>query len=127
MELITKEYVLDFIKNNRIELQSAQNKLCLPIISRIYRKMVYGIKFSGISVAGNIIVDGHHRYIASLLASFHLERNPSSTTSATAITEWLSVDFVEEDWDTVAKIKWLNERDATYNNIALETIEELLK
>lgn len=127
MELITKEHLLDFIQNNKIELRSGHDKLCLPIINRIYRKMLHGIKFSGINVAGDIIIDGHHRYIASLLANFQLERNPSITTSATFVTEWLSVDFVEEDWDTKAKIQWLNERDAAYNNVTVEGIEELLK
>ena len=89
--------------------------------------MSIGIKFSGIKVADNLIIDGHHRYLASLLANYELERIPSNTTSATVVTDWSLVEFVDEDWDTEAKIKMLNELDAKYNNIPLEDIAALLK
>lgn len=89
--------------------------------------MSAGIKFSGIKVEDNLICDGHHRYIASILANFPLERIPGSTTSATSPVDWKSVTFEEEDWDTVAKIDMLNEQDAEYNNITIEKIVELLK
>ena len=89
--------------------------------------MSAGIKFPGIKVENNLICDGHHRYIASMLADFPLERIPGSITSATTAVHWQSVIFEEEDWDTPAKIKILNEQDADYNNIAIEFILELLK
>lgn len=89
--------------------------------------MLGDIKFSGIKVEDNLICDGHHRYIASLLANFPLERISGSSTSATAVVPWKSVIFEEDDWDTVAKIKMLNEQDAEYNNIAIGKIVELLK
>ena len=88
--------------------------------------MSAGIKFSGIKVENNLICDGHHRYIASILAHFPLERIPGNTTSATFPVDWKSVTFEEDDWDTVAKINMLNKQDAEYNNIALEKIVELL-
>lgn len=88
--------------------------------------MSAGIKFTGIKVENNLICDGHHRYIASMLANFPLERIPGNITSATAAVPWESVIFEEEDWDTSAKIKMLNEQDADYNNIAIERIVELL-
>lgn len=89
--------------------------------------MSAGIKFSGIKVEDSLICDGHHRYIASILANFPLERVPGSLTSATSPVDWKSVTFEEEDWDTVAKIDMLNMQDAEYNNIAIEKIVELLK
>lgn len=89
--------------------------------------MSVGITFSGIRVEKNNICDGHHRYIASILANFSLERIPSKITSATKAVDWNSVSFDEEDWDTPAKIKMLNAQDAEYNNIPLETMVELLK
>lgn len=127
MESITKEIIINFITRNEIELRSTQTKLCLPVIIRIYKKMTAGIKFSGIKVEDNLICDGHHRYLASILANFPLERVPSKKTSATNIIDWKSVIFDEEDWDTHAKIKMLNEQDAEYNNIPVEKIVELLK
>ena len=89
--------------------------------------MAAGIGFAGIKVENNLICDGHHRYVASLLANFSLERILGSSTSATAIVHWESVTFDDEDWDTVAKINMLNEEDAEYNNIPIDKIVELLK
>ena len=127
LKQITKEVVIDFIKKNEIELKATHAKLCLPIINRLYKKMATGIKFSNIKVADGLIIDGHHRYLASLLADFKLETVISSSTSATKITDWIAIDYVDEDWDTQAKIKMLNEEDAKYNEISIEKIIELLK
>lgn len=116
----------DFIRNNEIELASTHTRLCIPVINRIFRKMSAGITFSGIKIENNVICDGHHRYIASLLANFPLEKLPGKTTSATVIVDWKSVEFVEEDWDTEAKIKMLNEQDAAFNNMPIEKVAALL-
>ena len=89
--------------------------------------MAAGIKFSGIKVENGLICDGHHRYIASILANIPLEIIPGNVTSATTVVGWESVIFDDEDWDTTAKINMLNEQDAAYNNIAVEKIVELLK
>ena len=89
--------------------------------------MKIGIKFSGIKVDGDLIIDGHHRYIASLLAGVCLEKYPSNKTSATKVSEWNVVEFVEEDWDTDAKILLLNKLDAEFNGLTLEELNELLK
>ncbi len=89
--------------------------------------MSAGIKFSEIKVENNLICDGHHRYIASLLANFSLERIQGNVTSATTEIQWKSVIFEDEDWDTEAKINMLNQQDAIYNNILLAKIIELLK
>lgn len=127
MKQITKEIVVELLQRGELELKPTQNKVCIPIINRIYKKMCIGIVFSSISVADGLIIDGHHRYIASLLADFKLERIKSDTTSATSVTDWNSVEFVEEDWDTEAKIKMLNEIDAQYNQLPLDEMVELLK
>lgn len=88
--------------------------------------MSAGIKFSAIKVESKLICDGHHRYIASILASYQLDIIPGSITSATTAVDWRLVSFEEEDWDTPAKIDMLNEQDAEFNNIPLEKIIELL-
>lgn len=127
MNSITQEIVIEFIEKNTIELNATQSKLCLPIIDRIFKKMSAGIKFLGIKVESGMICDGHHRYIASLLADFPLERIPGKTTGATITVDWELVVFEKDDWDTPAKIKMLNEQDAEYNHIGVEKVAELLK
>lgn len=119
--------MLRFIEANEIELSCTQEKLCVPIVERIYRKMKAGIKFSNIKVDGGSICDGHHRYLASLIANSPLDIDPSFTTAATRIVSWKSITFDENDWDTTAKVKILNEHDATYNNIGLDALLEMLK
>jgi len=120
------EFVFEFVKSGKIELKSTHERLCFPIINRLYRKMKIGVKFSGIRVDGELIIDGHHRYLASLLAGVSLEMYPSIKTSATKIIEWNNVDFVKDDWDTEVKILLMNKIDAEYNGMSLEKLNELL-
>lgn len=127
MERITREIIIAFIRKNEIELSPTHAKLCLPVINRIFKKMSAGIQFAGIKVENDLICDGHHRYISSILANFTLDRIPGSITSATRAILWESVIFDEEDWDTSAKINMLNKQDSEYNNIPIEKIIELLK
>ena len=127
MESVTQETIIQCIQNNKFDLNATHTKLCLPVINRIFKKMSAGIKFSGIKIENSLICDGHHRYIASILADFPLERIPGNITSATTTVHWESVIFEDEDWDTPAKINMLNEQDADYNNTTIEKIFELLR
>jgi len=76
---------------------------------------------------GKFIIDGHHRYLASLLAGITLDRHPTNKTLATKISDWKTVSFVKEDWDTEAKIMILNQLDADYNGMTIHELSELLK
>ncbi|MCU0421433.1 MAG: hypothetical protein MUC81_01385 [Bacteroidia bacterium] len=127
LKQISLEIVTDFVKQSEIELQSTHDRLCYPIIERICKKMSIGIKFAGIKVDDDVIIDGHHRYLASLLVGITLDRHPSNKTSATKISNWKTVDFVEEDWDTEDEILILNKKDADYNDMTIEELNELLK
>lgn len=127
MKQITLENVKELIHSRQFELHSTHDRLCFPIILRIYKKMMLGIKFSGINVDGRLIIDGHHRYLASQLTGIKLDVNPSQKTSATIVTDWKSIEFELEDWDTEAKIRRLNELDAHYNNMSLEEISKQLE
>jgi len=89
--------------------------------------MSLGIKFLDIKIVDDCIIDGHHRYVASLLAENNLGIVPGVKTSATIVYEWIDVIFDDNDWDTEAKIVMLNEEDAKYNAIELEKLIELLK
>ena len=118
---------MELVRQGSVELKSTHEWLCYPVIERIFKKMSIGIRFSGIKIGGDIIIDGHHRYLASLLAGIQLDRFPSSKTSATKISDWKTVDFVEDDWDTEAKIKFLNQTDADFNDMTIERLNELLQ
>jgi len=125
MEKITVEFIKGFIASNTIDLKPTQTKLCVPIISRICQKMLHGIKFDDIKVCDDLIINGHHRYISSLIVNFDLGQVKSNTTSATKPTEWDIIEFDEQDWDTSAKIAYLNELDAMYNGLDIEFIKQI--
>jgi hypothetical protein len=127
MEEITKEIIDGYISKNEIELYSTHTRLSLPIINRIYKKMTAHLKIPAIKVQGNFICDGHHRYVASLLAQYPLERISWRTTSATTLIEWKTVSFDDGDWDSEEEVNLHNKQDADYNNIPLEKIIEFLK
>ena len=89
--------------------------------------MINGIKFDDIKVCDTLIIDGHHRYVSSLLANIKLDTVSSAKTSATIQYDWKVVEFVEEEWDTVDKINRLNELDAEFNNVPIAEIIEMVK
>lgn len=127
MTEINKADILKALVDSKDSLISTHKRLCLPLIIRMYKKMENGIKFGDIKVSNSTIVDGHHRYVASVLADHHLPVIKSATTSATIEYDWKDVDFVEEDWDTPEIIQKMNEVDAEYNNMTLEQINEMIK
>ena len=89
--------------------------------------MKAGIKFSDIKVCedNKLICDGHHRYLASLLANAPIGKNTSFTKSD--ITEWKSIVFEEDEWDNPEELHVINQQDAAYNNIKLDKIMKLLE
>lgn len=123
---ITVKGIKKFIKHNEIALTSTHHKLSLPVIKRIYKKMVNGIKFDDIKIFENLVIDGHHRYISSLLAETEIGNIKSLKSSATREYKWNDIEFDENDWDTDSKIQYLNERDAEYNHIDVETINDII-
>ena len=72
MENINKELILKAIATSDYVLTATHRKLCLPIINRIYKKLINGIKFDDIKACDSLIIDGHHRYVSSLLANIKL-------------------------------------------------------
>lgn len=90
--------------------------------------MEQNIKFASINISSDRhIIDGHHRYISSLLSNFDLEEvhnypKPNKVNEY----KWEDVEFTEEDWDSRAKIKMLNKKDALFNDMSMEDIENLI-
>ncbi|WP_318640269.1 hypothetical protein [Flavobacterium ardleyense] len=124
---INKADILTALEDIKDSLISTHKRLCLPLIIRMYKKMENGIKFDAIKVSESTIVDGHHRYVASVLAGQNLPTIKSATTSATIEYDWKDVEFVEEDWDTPEIIQNMNKADAEYNNMTLDQINEMIK
>lgn len=127
MSNLTSEYLSKILSQNKVELKSTHKKLSIPIINRIYTKMLLGIKFDDIKIDNDLIIDGHHRYVSSILSNIKLGCVKSSKTSATIEYNWENVEFVNEEWDTEDKIRRLNEIDAEFNNISIEKILEIIK
>lgn len=127
MTEITEETIKNFLKENKLDYLPTHNKLSLPIINRIYKKMINDIKFEIVKVNENFIIDGHHRYISSKLAKIKIEKTSYPKTSATIEYSWNDVQFVNEEWDTDYKILYLNQLDAKYNDLPLEKIIEISK
>lgn len=125
MQEITAEFIKGFIEDNEISLVATQTKLCVPIIFRMCRKMSHGIRFDDIKVSGNLIIEGHHRYLSALISDFALGRVPTNSTSSTKPITWDLVEFVEDDWDTPAKIAYLNKLDADYNELEVDFVTGL--
>jgi hypothetical protein len=127
LEAITEKIIQDYLSNNKIEFKSTHHRLSLPIINRICKKMKNGIKFDDIKIFENLIIDGHHRYISSLITAFEIGKSNSHKTVATNVYEWDTVDFIDIEWDTEDKIQYLNELDAVFNNVSIEKIIEMTK
>jgi hypothetical protein len=117
-----KNQLLELINNGKLELVSTHKALSLPVIERIFKKMMINLRFGGIQVDNEVILNGHHRYLASKLANLQLEQVPGLRSSAKELIDWQDVELVEEDWDTAAKIRHLNEEDARYNGMSVEEL-----
>jgi hypothetical protein len=122
---MTREEIAAFIEASEPDLKPSQSRLSAPIIARIYKKMRAGLIFPPIEIDDDVICDGHHRYIGSLLADVSIDTVPSLLTSN--MRDWQSVILDDNDWDTEEAIRKFNKMDAHYNNITLERVLEILK
>ncbi|MFM9838354.1 MAG: hypothetical protein ACKVOQ_08830 [Cyclobacteriaceae bacterium] len=122
-----KDKLIRLMQNEKLTLISTHERLCFPIIERIAKKMSIGLMFSSISVDENLIVNGHHRYLASLLVGYNLDQVPCPKTTAKEPVDWKLVKLVDDDWDTDAKIRMLNEQDARYNDLTLDDLMKKLR
>lgn len=94
------ETVEEFIKNTSHIYKTTHKKVCFLIIRRIYRRVKSGYRFGGVKFNGDLIIDGHHRYIAYKLANIEFEELKGGrchTDEMLKINE-LELDIVE-DWD----------------------------
>jgi hypothetical protein len=124
---LTKENVAELLVKGDMDLQPTQSELSFPIIKRLYSKMSISLLLrDSIQVCDDLIIDGHHRYIAAILAGYKLSRVPSLMSSAKQLGEWKDVTLVDTDWDSASDINTFNEEDARYNGLTLEEIVDII-
>jgi len=99
--------------------------MCIPIVNRMCQKMSHEVKFDDIKICDNLIMDGHHRYLSSLIMHVNIGSVASQKTSVTKLVSWKDIEFDENDWDTDSKILHLNEQDARYNGIDIEFLNQI--
>lgn len=115
------------IEQKKLKLKSSQPNLCIPIIERIVNKIHLGIKFEPIKTNNQIICDGHHRYIATILTNSKIHEIPGSIATQATHFQWENVNFDLQDWENDEQIQLYNEADAIYNEIPIEKLLELIK
>ena len=127
--MIDKETFLKKLKDLKLVLKPNQNVISLDTLNRIYKKMQHGIKFIPINVSSdNLIVEGHHRYVGSIIAGYDLEHVPDyPTPTVLNDIEWKDVEFLDIKYDTPDKVDRLNRLDALYNDMSIKDIENIIK
>ncbi len=101
MKKLTIEEVKTFIKNTPLNYLAIQPSVSFPILQRIHRRLQNGCNFSPIKINEGIIVDGHHRYICTLILERKVEEVPGGENATKQVTyEWSKVLVDEADFDT---------------------------
>ncbi len=122
--MVTDQMIKEYFERNECSILPTQKRICLPVINRMVRKMQNSIRFNDISIYEGMIVDGHHRYVASLFAGITIGQSDGGKPNP-QITDWKSIEIIEEDWDTPAKLLIINQNDADFNGLTLEKMIEI--
>ena len=77
-----KKKLIELMKMDDHTLISTHEQLSFPVVERIAKKMLIGLTFGSISVDENVIINGHHRYLASLLTGYKLDQVAGIKTAA---------------------------------------------
>jgi hypothetical protein len=123
MELLSIEQLKEFLNSNEFEFKPIQSKLCFPIIKRIYHKMKLGIPFENINVKDGLLVNGHHRYICSLLLKKEIGINPWQYSLKETNLKWSQIEIDQTDWDTKDMIDRHNSKDAAISGLNINLFE----
>jgi len=124
---ISFEEFQKFLKAHEFELRASHNKLCFPIVKRLCQKMSLGVEFEAIKVERESIVNGHHRYVASILVNSKLERVPWTAPKSMTHCTWNKIALDANDWESDLEIKAHNERDALRAGLNVEVFNSLLE
>ncbi|MBK8685360.1 MAG: hypothetical protein IPN26_10380 [Bacteroidetes bacterium] len=61
--------------------------------------MQVGIQFAAIKIYEDLIIDGHHRYIASVISKTKISQIYTLKPTMIHVYPWEEIEFVDEDWD----------------------------
>ena len=125
MQTISIDELKEFLKSHNFPLQPTQQKICYPIIQRIYRKMQIGVQFEKINIDNLLLINGHHRYICSLLLQKELGTNVWKSPSNVMNLHWSDIDIDANDWESIEIISRHNSSDAAKNEIDIKILEDL--
>ena len=120
MDLITIDEICKFLKFGNFEFLPTQSKICFPIIQQIYYKMKLGVEFENINIDEKLLIDGHHRYLCSLLLNRNLATNVWSSPSNIHIYQWGQIQIDAIDWESVEIIQRHNLKDAAKSGLDIE-------
>ena len=127
MKKLSSTDIQSLLEEFQGKFRSTQKRISIPIIFRISSKMQIGIQFAAIKIFEDLIIDGHHRYIASIISKTKISQIYTLKPTTIHVYPWEEIEFVDEDWDTPEKIIQLNKSDAWFNNMSFEEITKLLK
>lgn len=99
MEEISHTYVQKYIEENQFDLLPTQQKISFPMIERYYRMLKKGERPLAIKIAGDTIVDGHHRYISGHIFGEIPEKSEWILPKANEVRKWNMVTVASEDFD----------------------------
>jgi len=125
VQTISIDELRDFLKSHNFQLKPTQKKICYPIIQRIYKKMRIGIQFENINVDNLLLINGHHRYVCSLLLQKSLGTNDWKSPSNVMNLQWSEIDIDANDWESIEIINRHNSSDAAKNNMDIKVLEDL--
>lgn len=91
----------NFITNGSHEYHTTHKKVCFFIIRRIYRRVLAGYRFGGVKINNsNLIIDGHHRYIAYKLANIEFEEIKGTRCHTDEAKKFNDLEIDDlQDWD----------------------------
>jgi len=115
------------LKTNEFKIYPSQQKICLPILQRIILKMEVNLNFMPIKIYNNLIIDGHHRFIASEFIGQKIEMIKYSKPTYIKKENWGNLYIDESDWESHKEIILWNIRDADYNQISLSELMKKIK
>jgi len=71
-------------------LQSTQSAVSMPAIQRYVNRTMSGEVAPAIKVDGNLIVDGHHRYVAGRITGIEPAQQPATAPASARVYNWVT-------------------------------------
>ena len=98
---MSADEIATYLKNNMgaDDMQPTQRAICAPKVQRNMMLLSQGSAAPPIQVANNMIIEGHHRYVAGKIYGQLPDIAPGIAISATVVTRWRDIHVDAADWD----------------------------